>query len=367
MCELLKYYRHGRWLVVAAANVHYQLTNMNKILTLHTNITPIYAKTLEEFNSYVEKYKAPYEMILTKGNNISQANLRNMPCCKTWKRGNHMEFHYIDCKIRLRVIYALHYDEEANTSESVAYDALNYFKGCMDLIPTDAKEENTELFTCKENPNSSYYNYVDNRYVGITNNNCYSLDRNNSFPASMKTVYPETAPFVDKYYKERLIKKQQYKDGLITAQEWNDFKVYGSIFVGWLKNAKYHREHAWKKIISDSNHIVDNLRKYIESKGHQVLLVNTDAVKFIGEVDYKESTDLGQFKYEWKNAKMYIKGVKSYAYNEGDKWKFKQAGKCLLDKIKPREEWTFDDFKYGPTEAIKEIVIVDNKLMETYK
>ena len=65
-------------------------------LKLNTNIPPIYAKSIEEFNSYVDKYKTENEIILTKGNNISQANLRNLPCSKTWKRANHLEFQYID-------------------------------------------------------------------------------------------------------------------------------------------------------------------------------------------------------------------------------------------------------------------------------
>ena len=328
------------------------------ILKFDTNIKPIYATSISEFNSYVEKYKAlcPYELILTKGKNIAQANMRNMPCCKTWKRGNHMEFHALSSKFRIRVIYALHYDEEANVQVN-PYDALCYFKEVLDLIPTDDVEEDTEIFTCPENSSKQYYNYVNERYVNMTINNCYSLDRNNSFPASMAKVYPDTKPYVDKYYQDRLAMKG--KPG------YEEFKLYGSIFIGWLKNK--NRIHAWKKIISDSNETVHKLRKEIEANGNTVLLVNTDAIKFRGKFDYNESTELGQFKYEWKDTQMYIKGVKSYAYKENDKWHFKQAGKCRLDKIKDREEWTLDEFKNPSNTEVFEIRIdKDDRLYETY-
>lgn len=320
----------------------------SSILTLQTNIKPIYAKSLDEFNDYVNKYKAPYKIKLTKSKNISQSNLRNMPCSLTWQRGNHMEFQYIDSKVQIRVIYAIHYDEKADTDTKIAYDALNYFKDCLDKIPTDDKETDINIFKCPENPFSDYYNYVNNRYLNLTIDNCYSLDRNNSFPASMAKLYPETKPFVDKYYAERLAKKG--------TPEYERFKLFGSIFVGWLK--RKNRLFAWKKIINDSNNTIHELRKYIESQGNTVLLVNTDAIKFIGKVDYKDNYELGGFKYEWKAAKMYIKGVKSYAYNETDKWEFKQAGKCKLDLIKPnREDWTLEDFKRENTTEVIRILI----------
>lgn len=318
------------------------------ILTLQTNIKPIYAKSLDEFNSYVNKYKASHKIILTKSGNIAQKNLYNMPCSLTWQRGNHMEFQYIDGEVQIRVLYAIHYDEKADTDSKLAYDALNYFKDCLDKIPTDDVETDSQIITCPENPLSAYYNYVNNYYLGLTLDDCYSLDRNNSFPASMAKVYPETKPYVDKYYADRLAKKG--------TPEYERFKLYGSIFVGWLK--RKHRLFAWKKIINDSNKTIHELRKYIESQGNTVLLVNTDAIKFIGKVEYKDNYELGGFKYEWQAAKMYIKGVKSYAYNETGKWEFKQAGKCKLDLIKPnREEWTIEDFKNNETLKVVRVLI----------
>lgn len=335
---------------------------------INTTVKPIYAKSLEEFNAYVDKYKAPDEIKLTKGNNIAQSNYRNMPCCKTWKRGNHMEFHYLSGKEHVRVIYAIHYDEQSDLDEKTSYNAINYFKGLLDVIPTDDEEEDTDLFTCPTNPESAYYNYVNSKLTNITVPHCYSLDRNNSFPASMEEVYPQTTPWVQKYYKERCINKERYKQGLLSKKEWDEFKLYGSIIVGWLNNPKYHRRKAWKKIVSNSNRKVHELRECIESQGNTILLVNTDAVKFIGHADYDESSELGQFKYEWKDADMYIKGVKSYGYVDNGKWKFKQAGKTKLDKIKPdRDSWTLDDFIYGVDDQVAVIRIKENKLVEVFE
>lgn len=329
---------------------------------LDTNIKPIYAHSIEEFNSYVNKYKTKNKIILTKSGNISQENLRQLPCSLTWKRGNRMEFQYIDGEGQIRVLYALHYDDSAkDKDEWLSYDALNYFDGLMDMIPTDDVETDTGLFTCEENPDSAYYNYVDDRYIGITLDHCYSLDRNNSFMASMKEVYPETAPFVDIYYKNRLIMKEMVAKGKADKSTYERFKLYGSIFVGWLNNAKYHRKNAWKKIVSNSNMKVHELRRYIESQGSTVVLVNTDAVKFIGYVPFDDNYDLGGFKYEWKDTEMYIKGVKSYAYKDNGNWKFKQAGKCKLDLLKPdRDTWTMEEFKHIDTITICRIVIEED-------
>lgn len=328
---------------------------------LDTTIKPIYAHSLEEFNEYVDKYKTENKIILTKSKNISQKTMRILPASLTWKRGNRMEFHYIDGKTQIRVLYAIHYDEKSDLDESISYEALKYFEGAMKLIPTDDVEEDSKLFNCPENPTSAYYNYINTRYTELTIDNCYSLDRNNSFPASMATVYPQTKEIVDKYYKERLAMKG--KPG------YERFKLYGSIFVGWLNNPKYHRSHAWKKIISNSNQIVHNLRKQIEAAGNEVLLVNTDAVKFIGHFDFKDNYDLGGFKYEWQNTKMYIKSVKSYAYLDKDKWKFKQSGKTKLDVIKPdRETWTLDEYKNKVDLTIAHVIINnDGKLYEVYR
>lgn len=306
---------------------------------LQTNIQPIYAHSLEEFNEWVNQYKTEEKIILTKSKNISQKTLRHLPASLTWQRGNRMEFHYIDGKTQLRVIYALHYDVNSELDEKISYEALMYFQGLMEQIPTDDVEEEIEIFRCPENPTSDYYNYVDERNKNISIDHCYSLDRNNSFPASMMEVYPQTKPWVTKYYQERLEKKG--------TPEYDRFKLFGSIFVGWLNNPKYHRRKAWKKIIDNSNRKVHALRKQIEANGNEVLLVNTDAIKFIGSFPYEGTTELGGFKYEWEDTKMYIKSVKSYAYvDETGKWKIKQAGQTKLDILKPnRDEWTLEDFK----------------------
>lgn len=337
-------------------------------LKLDTTIQPIYTHSIDEFNSYVEKYKTDNQIILTKSGNISQSNLRNLPCSRTWKRGNRMEFQYIDGYSQIRVLYALHYDEKSDKDEKISYEALQNFKGLMDVIPTDDREEEINLFTCPENLSSAYYNYVNDRYTNIVIDHCYSLDRNNSFFASMAEVYPQTKKWVIDYYNERCKKKALYKAGKLSKDEYERFKVYGSIFVGWLNNPKYHRRNAWKKIVDNSNKVVHELRKAIEAAGNEVLLVNTDAVKFIGHYNYENSNDLGSFKYEWEDTKMFIKSVKSYAYLDNNKWKFKQAGKTKLDLIKPnRDDWTLEDFKNKVDLTIARIVIeMDGKLKEVF-
>lgn len=338
---------------------------METWLKLDTTITPIYARSLSEFNEYVRKYQAANEVILTKSHNISQKTLRNLPAASTWKRANHMEFHYIDGKQHLRVLYAIHYDEKSDNDPAIAWHALSYFKGLMELIPTDDIEPKHDIISCPENPVPQYYNYCNDRYTDLVVKDCYSLDRNGSFLASLLDCYPAAKPWVDKYQADKLRIKSIPKQ-LRSAAD-NEILSYDKLFVGWLNNPKFKRHNAWSKIINNANKIIHALRTEIESAGHEVLVVNTDAVKFIGKYDYKTSSDIGGFKFEWQAADMYIKGVKSYAYNEGDGWQFKQAGKCKLDELKPREQWTLDDFKQRDTFKISKIIIKNKELIEIYE
>lgn len=338
---------------------------MEKWLKLDTSIPPIYAKSIDEFNAYVKRYQANNEVILTKSHNISQQTLRNLPAASTWKRANHMEFHYIDGKQHIRVLYAIHYDEESENDPAIAWHALSYFDGLMNIIPTDDIEPEHKITSCPENPSVNYYNYCNDRYTDFTVHDCYSLDRNGSFLASLLDCYPEAKPWVDKYQKDKLRIKDIPKNRR-TAQD-KDILSYDKIFVGWLNNPKYHRHNAWCKIINNANEVIHKLRCAIEDAGHTVLVVNTDAVKFTGKFDYATSLEIGGFKYEWQAADMYIKGVKSYAYNEGNGWQFKQAGKCKLDELKPREQWTLDDFKNKDTYKVSKIIIKNKELIERYE
>lgn len=338
-------------------------------IKFETTITPIIAGSIEEFNKYVEEFNSrhpfPNKMILTKSGNISKENLRHMPCCITIKRNNKMEFHSLDGKTgHKRVTYSIYEDDSCpdKLSNNISFKALNYFntlakeitgKTMMELLPEDKPGESVEIFTCPENPFSTYYNYTNNFTLDRPISHCYSLDRNNSFIASMKDLYPETASVIDEYYKRRLALKEQcglYPYDKELKQTYTDFKTLGSVFIGCLKQPRNNRVNVWKKIISDANEQVHRLRKYISSLGGIVVLVNTDAVKFrtLTPIDYKDSFELGGFKYEWKDRTMYIKGVKSYAYwnNEDKRWIIKQAGKTKLDLKKPnREEWTLEEFK----------------------
>ena len=328
---------------------------MEDELIIDTNIpVTLYATNIEEFNNFVKEYDklSQNDIILTSGKNIAQESLRHMPCSLTWKRANHFEYHYIDADTHVRAQYAIRYeDTDSDMSDtSLSFDAKNYFnkmfpgKKFFSVIPTDSVERDVNMFTCPENYHSQYYNYVNEAYTNEFLENTYSLDRNSAFLASMLEVYPETKPWVDKYYADKLAGNEK-------------IKPYDKIVIGWLKNPSMHRTHAWKRIINNSNRKIHQLRKQIEANGNTVLLVNTDAIKYIGEFNYETSKDLGGFKYEWKDSKMYIKGVKSYAYvdNNENKWKFKQAGECRLDLIKPRSTWTIQDFVNGSTTKVKHI------------
>ena len=60
--------------------------------------------------------------------------------------------------------------------------------------------------------------------------------------------------------------------------------------------------------------------------------------------------------------------LKSYAYLDKDKWKFKQAGKTELDEIKPnRDTWTLEEFINRVDGEIVHIKIKEGKLVEVFE
>lgn len=356
-------------------------------LDFDTTITPTIAGSVEEFNHYVKDFNNKYPfhntMVMTKAGNVSKESLRRMPCCTTIKRNNKIEFHCLDEEGHQRITYSIYEDESSpdKLSNNISFKALNYFntlakdltgKTMMEMLPEDKPEDIVEMFTCPENPFSLYYNYINDRMLNRPIRHCYSLDRNNSFIASMKKLYPDTAIVIDTYYKQRLELKEKcglYPYDKELKQTYIDFKTLGSVFIGCLKQPRNHRINVWKRIISDANEQVHRLRKYIQNQGGIVVLVNTDAVKFTTfiPIDYKDSYELGAFKYEWKDKTMYVKGVKSYAYweDEDKKWIIKQAGKTKLDVKKPnREEWTLDEFKDPANSKVLVVKITANGMIE---
>ena len=361
---------------------------MKEEIVFDTTISPTIAGSIDEFNAYVNDFNRKYpfhnKMSLTGSTNVSKANLRKMPCCATVKRNNKMEFHCMDGENgHQRITYSIYEDENSpeKLSDRISFKAINYFnnlakeltgKTMMEILPVDDPEETVEMFTCPENKFSMYYNYINERMLNRPIKHCYSLDRNNSFIASLKELFPETAPVVDEYYKQRLAFKErcaEFPYDKELKQQYLDFKTLGSVFIGCLKQKRNHRTNVWKKVISDANKKVHELRKYISAQGAIVILVNTDAVKFttFEPIEYKASTELGGFKYEWQDKIMYVKGVKSYAYWEEDKhkWTIKQAGKTTLDLKKPnREEWTLEEFKDPKNTKVLMVKIMKDGTLE---
>lgn len=322
-------------------------TNPNIYRLIPNRVTKI-----EEFNEYVEKLSpGTAKLIFTPSGGISFKNLRNMPCSVSFTRGNRKEFLYMDGDKTIRVIYAPYFDNKYDDSDTdVVTKTLDYFKGILSVIPDDKHLPAVELKKYGQ-CDKQYYDFINERYRYLMLENVSSIDRNSAFPDSMKKVFPETAPWVDKYYEDKK------KDGSI--------KPYGVIIVGWLRNPATNHNKAWTMIMNHSNGEAFRMQKLIEKAGNVPLLVNTDAVKFIHdhEIMIPLSDKIGKYKIEFRHTNMYMKGIKSYAYlgtegEEAGKWQFRQSGICSLDKIKPREEWTIDDFIEGET-SDKEGIITD--------
>ena len=117
-----------------------------------------------------------------------------------------------------------------------------------------------------------------------------------------------------------------------------------------------------KVAVNGTNRFIEKCYFNLMKAGFKPLLFNTDGIWYQditgkGYHDELEGTNLGQWKNDHKDVKLYIKSPGAYQYIENGKVKTVLRGVCALDYIKPdRDTWEWKEianqvvykFKFDP-------------------
>lgn len=166
-------------------------------------------------------------------------------------------------------------------------------------------------------------------YYGV-----HHLDLNSSHIAGMVKYHPYLAePFTWIYEKRK--ENPIYKD--ILTHTW-----------GFLQSSMCQARwaHISKDGIRYTNEKLRELTQKLEESGRTVLAHNTDGIWYAGEVyhDADEGKNIGQWKNDYVNCMWRAKSKGAYEFiTEDGEYKPVIRGRTRLDKIKPREEWSWGD------------------------
>lgn len=257
------------------------------------------------------------------------------------------------CVIQFRL--SSYKDKKQNIYGSQALRAL------YKLIPElkDEVNDNVEENEKAQNEAKKYYNIngFDGAFEGIpmgmeklngkTISHVYSLDFRSAFFSALAEIRPQWRARLDKWDSER--------------KSNEDVKQYMNLAIGAMTNAKITKnifgvEKALSKLRLE---ILDwHARKFhwlvreLRKRGAVILNLRTDSIKFMGNEDmFKdlpwEGTGLGTWKREFSDCQYRQFSTAKYQWIDQDgKNHIKLSGLTQLDKIKDRENWTWDDLEH---------------------
>lgn len=165
--------------------------------------------------------------------------------------------------------------------------------------------------------------------------NVHHLDLNSSHIAGMVKYHPYLAEPLTMIYEKRK-ENPIYKDILTHTWGYLQSKLHGAKWA-----------HISRDGIKYTNERLRELTKKLEESGRTVLAHNTDGIWYSGEVyhDENEGTKIGQWKNDYTNCPMWrakSKGAYEFLTSDGE-YKPVIRGRTRLDRIKPREEWSWGD------------------------
>ena len=110
--------------------------------------------------------------------------------------------------------------------------------------------------------------------------------------------------------------------------------------------------------IDYNNKRLEELTQALLENGFMILSYNTDGIWYThpeGKVyhDSEEGKELGQWKNDHINCKFQAQSCAAYHFIENDKCTTVLSGMTRLDRVKPREEWAWDDLYSKDTKVAK--------------
>ena len=179
---------------------------------------------------------------------------------------------------------------------------------------------------------------VNEEIVGKTLENVHHLDIHSAHMAGMAEAFEELRAPIEFIYNKRK-ENQMYKS--VLTHTWGYCQSqYAPVY--------YRLSHLSYAGIQSTNRKIRDLTKRLEDSGRKVLMHNTDGIWYQGDVYHGEGEGnlLGQWSNDHINCKYRAKSAGVYEYIEDGEYSVVARGQFELDRIKPREEWSWGDIYY---------------------
>lgn len=180
--------------------------------------------------------------------------------------------------------------------------------------------------------------------IGLTNPdyankvfyNAYHIDLNSSYMAGIAESHPELREPIEYIYKNRK-DKPYFKD--ILTHTW-----------GYMQSSiiNYKYAHLSKDGLDSNNRKLTYLTEQLKKQGFTVIAYNSDGIWYNHPYGKKyhdkyEGTELGMWKHDHNKCIYQAKSNGAYHYIEDGKCHTVLRGRTRLDRIKPRDDWSWED------------------------
>lgn len=223
--------------------------------------------------------------------------------------------------------------------------------GVLDVFKKEAVDSDTGKEIKKE-IESPIIQVCSDIYKGREFEHCYHIDANSSYFSRISEKYTELKPMAQYLYEHRKENNGHYKAVLT-----NSIGAMQSEYCWDINNKHYNTKIPYqlatfaKTAINGTNRFIEYYIDQLYRNGFEPLLINTDGIWYTSKDnrcfhDDKEGTELGQWKHDHKDVKLYIKSAGAYQYIEEGKVKTVFRGISSLDYIKPdRDTWEWKEIK----------------------
>lgn len=172
--------------------------------------------------------------------------------------------------------------------------------------------------------------------------NAHHIDFHSSYPAGLANTHPEFRPTLERLFAMR-------KTADIEQKAVLDMSI-GFFQSRFVPRRPFGLANLARDAIEDNYQRVEHLHQSLVKAGRVPLLWNTDGIWYTGAIFHGpgEGDKLGDWRHDYTNAILRIKSVKAYEFMYTDPngqllYKPVLSGTILLDRIKPRSEWSWGD------------------------
>lgn len=163
--------------------------------------------------------------------------------------------------------------------------------------------------------------------------NVHHLDIHSAHMAGMCEVFPRLKPTIEYFYNKR---KENKRYKAVLTHIWGFCQS---------KYVQYQYAHLSWAGLRRTNDKIEWLTNLLIQSGRKPVLWNTDGIWYQGEVfhGFDEGKNLGQWSNDHINCTFRAKSKGTYEFIEDGQYNVVARGPRELDKIKPRDEWSWGD------------------------